>query len=233
VGGLDDLSVLAGLDDRVRRRVYRFVRGRGAPVSREDVAGAVGISRKLAAFHLDKLLELGLLRAHFARPSGRSGPGAGRPSKMYEPSSARLAVSIPERRYAVAGELLVDAIERTPSRATAQEARRVARERGVAMGEAAARAEGLRRPGPERTMSAATSVLDENGYEPYRDEAGDVRLRNCPFDDLARRAPDIVCEMNRSLVEGVVDGLGGSGVRCDLERLPDGCCVAIRRSGRR
>ena len=231
--GVDDLSVLAALDDRVRRRVYAFVRSRGAPVSREEVAGAVGISRKLAAFHLDKLLGLGLLRAHFARPTGRSGPGAGRPAKMYEPSSARLTVSIPERRYDVVGELLVDAIERTPSGPAAAEAKRVAHERGVTMGEAAARAEGLRRPGPERTMSAAKAVLDDAGYEPYRDDAGDVRLRNCPFDDLARRAPDVVCEMNRSLVEGVVDGLGGSGVRCDLERHPDECCVAIRRSDRR
>src|SRR5919112_4495428 len=106
-----DVRAVAALDAPPRQRIYALVRSQGRPVSRDEVAGGVGISRKLAAFHLDKLLERGLLTAHYARPPGRSGPGAGRTSKMYEPSDLQVEVSIPERRYDLVGELLVDAVE--------------------------------------------------------------------------------------------------------------------------
>ncbi|MBO0788607.1 MAG: winged helix-turn-helix transcriptional regulator, partial [Actinobacteria bacterium] len=58
------------LADEQRRRIYDFVRRAGAPVTRDQVAGAVGISRKLAAFHLDKLAAAGLLETSFPRPAG-------------------------------------------------------------------------------------------------------------------------------------------------------------------
>ena len=105
------VAPLAALDNELRKRIYEFAREQGRPVTRDDVARKVGISRRLAAFHLDTLLEHGLLRAHYARPPGRSGPGAGRSSKMYEPSDIEIDVSIPERRYDLAGQLLVDAVQ--------------------------------------------------------------------------------------------------------------------------
>jgi hypothetical protein len=93
------LEAVGTLADDLRRRMYLFIRDRGRPVSRDEAAEAVGISRKLAAFHLDKLIEKGLLKAHYRRLSGRSGPGAGRPSKVYEPAEVQVAVSIPSRSY--------------------------------------------------------------------------------------------------------------------------------------
>jgi predicted ArsR family transcriptional regulator len=221
---------LAALDDRLRRRIYLFVRAQGWPVTREDVATELGISRKLAAFHLDKLLDRGLLRADYARPAGRSGPGAGRTAKMYEPSTIEIEVSIPERRYDLVGELLVDAIEGQSGGEPAREiATRVAREKGLILGEDVRRADELGRPGPERTLTAALGVLEDHGFEPYR-EGDHVRVRNCPFHALAQRSPNLVCEMNRSFVDGVVRGLGNNNIEAVIDRRAGECCVELRRA---
>ena len=227
---LRSIRPLAALDDRLRHRIYLFVRAQGVPATRDHVATELGISRKLAAFHLDKLLDRGLLRAHYARPPGRSGPGAGRPSKMYEPSGIEIDVSIPERRYDLVGELLVDAIEHeTPGQPARDTAMRAARDTGFALGDGIRRDEHLGRPGLERTLTATLPVLAEHGFEPYR-EGDRVRVRNCPFHALAQRAPDLICEMNRSFVDGIVRGLGNSTVEAVIERRPGECCVELRRA---
>jgi predicted ArsR family transcriptional regulator len=223
------LRPVAVLEDQLRRRIYAYVRERGAPVSREEVAASVGISRKLAAFHLDKLLDRGLLTAHYARPPGRSGPGAGRTSKMYEASDLELELSIPERRYDLAGELLVDAIETESSaESSCESAYRVARARGTALGRDVRASLRLRRPGPERTLAVSREVLERQGFEPYEARPGELALRNCPFHSLARRAPDLVCEMNRNFVDGLVRGLGNERVESVLDRAPGECCVRLR-----
>ncbi len=227
---VQDIRPIAALDDALRRNVYALVRRLGRPVGRDEVATELGISRNLAAFHLDKLVDRGLLTAGYARPPGRGGPGAGRPAKMYEPSDLEIDVSIPERHYDLIGELLVDAIEHESSDEPARDAAvRVSFERGEALGEEARRQDDLGRPGPERTFTAAIAVLERQGYEPYRDGDG-VRMRNCPFHALARRAPDLICEMNRSFAEGIVRGLGNATVGASIERRPGECCVELRRA---
>jgi len=226
------VRAVAALDDATRQRIFAFVRAQGRPVTREEVAAELGISRKLAAFHLDKLLERGLLDAHYARPPGRSGPGAGRTSKMYEPSGLQVEVSIPERRYDLVGELFVDAVEeQRPGEDAKAAALRVARERGESLGEEIRHTELRRRPGPERTLSAAAKVLDEYGFEPFRD-GQDLALRNCPFQTLARRAPDLVCEMNRAFLDGLLEGVGSDSVEAALTRTPGRCCVTLRAPAR-
>src|SRR5512134_481393 len=104
-----DATAVAALEDDLRRRMYLFVRGLRRPASREEVAHALGVSRKLAAFHLDKLVERGLLVATYARPPGRGGRGAGRSAKYYEPSDREFEISIPERNYDVIGTVLLRA----------------------------------------------------------------------------------------------------------------------------
>jgi predicted ArsR family transcriptional regulator len=227
---LRGIGPIAALDDRLRQRIYLAVRGSGGAVTRDDVARELGISRKLAAFHLEKLLDRGLLHAHYARPAGRSGPGAGRTSKMYEASDLEVEVSIPERRYDLVGELLVDAVEaEAPGESARETTMRVARDKGFEVGQRVRAAEGLGRPGPERTVTAALGVLEEHGFEPYR-EGDRVRVRNCPFHALAQRAPDLVCEMNRSFVDGMLRGLGNGNVEAVIERRPGECCVELRRA---
>jgi predicted ArsR family transcriptional regulator len=227
-----DVSALAALDDDLRRQMYLEIRQRRRPVSREEVALAVGVSRKLAAFHLDKLVERGLLVASYARPPGRGGRGAGRSAKFYEPSDRSFDVSIPERNYDVMGSILVHAIEEQgPDERADATAQRVARRYGEELGRAERERRHLPPAGAERALSVATEVLSTCGYEPYTEE-GTVRLRSCPFHALAEQSRDLVCGLNHELVHGIVSGLGNDTLDVSLEPLPDECCVQLRLPAR-
>ena len=221
-------NLLSVLDDDLRRRIFLFVRAQGLPVSRERVATEVGISRKLAAFHLDKLTEKGLLTHHYARPAGKGGPGAGRPAKVYEPSPMTIEISVPQRQYELAGRLLLDGVanqtEGTSARDTTNAA---ALSQGSELGARAGAGRGLRHPGPERTLAAAEEILSDQGFEPFRESAKVVALRNCPFHRLAERSPEVVCGMNRSFIEGIVRGLGNETVEVVLEPEQGHCCVKL------
>jgi predicted ArsR family transcriptional regulator len=220
-----DAAALGVLEDDLRRSLYLFVRAQGRPVTREEAGLGAGVSRKLAAFHLDKLVDRGLLDATYARPVGRGGRGAGRSSKYYEPSGREFDVTIPERRYDVLASVFLRALRSSTEGETA--AGRAAGETGLEMGVAERRRLGLAPPGPERTMAVATQVLEEAGYEPYRDDEGCVRMRSCPFHALAEQDRGLVCGMNQHLIEGIVRGLGNETVGVVLDPVPERCCVRL------
>ncbi|HEU4866537.1 MAG TPA: transcriptional regulator [Actinomycetota bacterium] len=225
-------NLLAVLDDDLRRRIFLFVRAQGLPVSRERVAGEVGISRKLAAFHLDKLVEKGLLTHHYARPAGKGGPGAGRPAKVYEPSPLTIEISVPQRQYELAGRLLLDGVANQTEGTSARESTNdAALARGSELGSRTGTGRGLRHPGPERTLAAAEEILSEQGFEPFRETSKIVALRNCPFHRLAEQSPEVVCGMNRSFIEGIVRGLGNDTVQVVLEPEEGHCCVKLCSPG--
>jgi predicted ArsR family transcriptional regulator len=211
----DELARLAALDEPVRRRLFAYVRSSPVPVSREEAADAVGISRSLAAYHLDKLAEQSLLATSYRRPEGRSGPGAGRPAKVYV-AQGEVSVSVPPREYELAARLLAEAAE------TSDEVR-------AALDDVAARAGRRLGEGGEASLEDALSV---RGYEPFEDEPGVIRLRNCPFHRLAEQHRDVVCRMNQSYLEGLLDGLERTDVTASLEPEPGRCCVAIRARAR-
>jgi len=216
---LDRVAVLA---DPTRRALYRYVSRAEEPVSREDAAGAVGVSSSLAAFHLDKLVAGGLLRTSFRRLSGRSGPGAGRPAKLYERSDEEVAVALPARQYELAARLLLDAVDA----GTGARLPDAARELGEVLGAADAQAHG--RPRSRRASLARVEPLLEGlGYEPIPEDGGIV-LRNCPFHALAQQSTSLVCGMNVELVGGILTGLGASGVAAELAPRPGRCCVVVR-----
>ncbi len=227
-------AAIAALDDPVRRKLFEHVRGAGHPVTREEAADAAGISRSLAAFHLDKLVERGLLAFSYSRSEGRSGPGAGRPAKVYRPTPGEVNVSIPERHYDVIGKLLVDSVlaEKKERGDRIDVAADVAANAGREIGESVRAELRMRPPGPERTLATATEVLRARGYEPYTAEGGEVRLRSCPFHGVARHAPELVCRMNRAFIDGIIRGMGNSSVEAALEPMPGQCCVVLRRPGR-
>jgi predicted ArsR family transcriptional regulator len=226
---LQGLRLLGLLSDDLRRRMYVFIRRAGRAVTRDEVAREHGISRTLAAFHLDKLLEGGLLEASYARPAGRSGPGAGRTAKYYEPSDLQISVSLPERRYELAGRLMAEAIQsQGPDESAGGAADRAAREEGVRLGRALRRHRRLGRPGREATLALAEELLAEYGFEPYRTETGELALRNCPFHAISQEAPDVICPMNRSLIEGLLRGLGNQTVEAVLAPGAGECCVRLR-----
>jgi predicted ArsR family transcriptional regulator len=224
---LDALAMLAALDDPVRRRLYRYVRHRGQPVTREEAAADAGVSRKLAAFHLDKLVDVGLLQARYEAPPDRR-PRVGRAPKVYQPSAAEVRVSIPERRYDLLAEVLVDALGRPDQEGMAERAaREVAGARGRDLGDRIRQERRLGRPGAERTMRAAGEALDQLGFETVPGDQGSLMLRNCPFQAVARRAPELVCGINHAFIDGLVRGLGNQTVQVLLVPRPDGCCVEL------
>jgi predicted ArsR family transcriptional regulator len=226
-------AAIAALADPLRSRLYELVRDAGRPVTRDEAAEAAGISRSLAAFHLDKLVDRGLLTFEYARPEGRTGPGAGRPSKVYEPSEIEVQVSIPERQYDVIGKLLVDSILAEPGQAARSEvAANVAAGEGRRIGEEVRRELRMRPPGTERALAATADILRERGYEPYPAEDGSLRLRSCPFHQVARHAPELVCRMNREFIQGIVRGIGNQTVEAALEPTPGQCCVVLRAGPR-
>ena len=221
--GGPDLASLSSLDDPLRRRLYEVVTSQPGPVSRDEAASAAGIGRALAVYHLDKLVESGLLTASYQRPPGRSGPGAGRPAKMYARSDREFAVTVPPREYELAARLLVQAVEADPSdrsrTALAGAARRLGTELGSAFRPAAG--EG------DAAGQDVKGVLTQQGYEPCCGADGVIRLRNCPFHQLAEQHRELVCGMNLALVEGLVEGLGADGWHPALDPRPGQCCVAI------
>lgn len=219
------IAGLAVLEEPVRRSLYFYVAYRQREVSRDEAAQAVGVSRELAGFHLDRLVAEGLLETSFRRLSGRTGPGAGRPAKLYRRSGREFEVSLPQRSYKLAGRILATAIEATAPDATEQLAP-TARAIGEEIGRDA-RARSGPRPGKKRLLAGTMAALAANGYEPEQ-EGGEIRLRNCPFHNLAREHRQLVCGMNLALIEGVVAGLDVPGVEPQLDPQPGMCCVALK-----
>ncbi|MFF7975684.1 helix-turn-helix domain-containing protein [Streptomyces sp. NPDC007905] len=220
---IDSVSVLS---EDSRRRMYTFIRRARRAVTRDEAAASVGISRKLAAFHLDKLVDAGLLRARYETPGGIR--KVGRRPKVYEPTDGQITVSIPDRRHELLADLLVDAVlSEGADETAAQAAMRTAEKRGRQMGEAVRDETRPGRLGPERGLTACERLLDRFGYEPVRETPTQLRLRNCPFHPMAAKAPDLVCGMNRAFLSGYLNGLEVSGVEAVLAPEPGECCVRL------
>ncbi|MFJ4776522.1 helix-turn-helix transcriptional regulator [Streptomyces sp. NPDC088762] len=231
LGGVDtpkevrdpDVSAVAALDEPTRRRLYDHVVRQPSAVSRDEAAAALGLARKTAAFHLDRLADESLLDVVYERRSGRSGPGAGRPAKLYRRSAREVVVHLPDRRYELAGRLLAQAVEE--SDATGEPVRQVlhrkAEELGTQLG--------------EQNGTNVCELLERYGFEPRRDDdagvgagAGAIVLANCPFHALAQAHTQTVCGMNLHLLRGILRGLGTSGLEASLAPSPDRCCVRLQ-----
>jgi predicted ArsR family transcriptional regulator len=213
------LASLASLGDPLRRDLYHLAAARDDGVSRDEAATALGVSRALAAYHLDKLVRAGLLDTRFERRSGRRGPGAGRTAKLYLRSAHPVEVALPARDYQLMAGLLARAVGADPSGAARSELLRAARELGT---EAAAGRDRRRSRGEDPLRSA----LAEHGYEPS-DDQGVLRLRNCPFGRLAEAHRDLVCSANLAFLEGVAEAHPRAGRRAVLDPRPGHCCVAL------
>jgi predicted ArsR family transcriptional regulator len=224
------LTGLAGLGDPIRRALYRHVAQRGVPVSRDDAAKAAGISRPLAAYHLDKLVHDGLLEPRYHRRSGRRGPGAGRPAKHDVRADRQLELSLPARDYAALAELLAGAVEADPSGTATAALNRAAATLGAELGtEAASRV--APDGDPDQALAAVRQTLATRGYEPHDDPDGTIRLRNCPFDRIATQHRELVCGANHAMLGALTDRLGGDPpVRAALDPQPGRCCVTLTRA---
>jgi predicted ArsR family transcriptional regulator len=222
---LADVVGIASLADPLRRRLYRYVVHSDTAVGREAAADAVGVAVHTAKFHLDRMVADGLLEVEFRRLTGRTGPGAGRPAKLYRRSGRDFSVSLPERHYDLLSDVLADAAEasvaqRLPVDEVAPE---VAHRHGELLGVEWADRAGTH----EAPLELLAHALDDVGYEPRLVEEQLV-LENCPFDRVAREHTALVCGLNVDFVRGVVDGLGCRGITASLEPASGRCCVSAR-----
>jgi predicted ArsR family transcriptional regulator len=207
---VDDVATISVLHEPLRRRLYDYVAAQDHDVSRSEAAAATGMQRTLVAFHLDKLVDAGLLETTSRREDGRNGPGAGRPAKFYRRVTVEHAASLPPRDYRAVAELLADAVD---GARLDNELQAAARRRGLA----------LAAPSPLASRADLLACLTHQGYEPTV-EHDSIRLRNCPFHVLAESHPGLVCGMNLALLEGLTDA---SDAVATIAPRPTGCCVAI------
>ncbi|KRC62590.1 hypothetical protein ASE14_01810 [Agromyces sp. Root81] len=210
----DDLAAVASIADPQRRALFEFVARHPEPVGRDQAAGALGMARGTAAFHLDRLVEAGLLSTEFQRRTGRSGPGAGRPAKLYRAVPGEISVSVPERHYDLAAELLSRAVEESDRTGDAVRPtlERVSARLGRALG---------------RTSDSMTEVLERLGYAPVDDGADGMLLTNCPFHRVAQNHTSTICAANAALLRGASEGLEESRCRAVLEPRDGYCCVRL------
>jgi predicted ArsR family transcriptional regulator len=213
--GLDGIGRLSSLDDPVRRQLYEYVASCDGPVARDDAAAAVGINRSLAAYHLDKLADAGILTISYSRPAGRSGPGAGRPTKRYIRTQQEVSASVPPRNYELVATLLAETLTTSGVATLPVRAARAARKIGRASASGGDVSDALRRC----------------GYEPARTADGGIELRNCPFHRLAHEYTELVCGLNLQLIRGMLQAVGGPPRRAVPVPRDGRCCVAVRAAG--
>ena len=223
------LTGLASLGDPLRRALYRHLAERGVPVSRDDAALAVGISRPLAAYHLDKLVDDGLLEARYQRRGRRRGPGAGRPAKHYVRADRQIELSLPARDYAALAELLAGAVQADPTGAAQAALNHAAATLGADLGTEAATLLAADTD-PTQILAALRQALAARGYEPYDDPDDTIRLRNCPFDRIAAHHRQLVCGANHTMLQALTEHLDHDPpIQAVLDPQPGRCCVALTR----
>ncbi|HET9497585.1 MAG TPA: transcriptional regulator [Candidatus Limnocylindria bacterium] len=216
---MHDVDRVSLLSEPIRRQLYEFAAVADDAVDRDQAAAALGIGRPLAAFHLDRLVEGGLLEVEYRRRSGRSGPGAGRPAKFYRrPVGSQIDISLPVRRYALAAEILAEGLDRAAEPKTVASVQEAARTAGRRLAEDAPPA------GTERDR--LLGVLTANGFEPF-EEDGVIRLRNCPFDALVSEHRDLTCGLNLALLESVAATLSGAHLAARRQSRRELCCVEL------
>jgi predicted ArsR family transcriptional regulator len=226
----DDLAAVGSLGERSRRALYEYVVDAGDWVSRDEAADALGFERATAAHHLDRLSDDGLLDVDYQRRSGRSGPGAGRPAKLYRRARREIEVSLPPRDYEVAARLLADAATRSKTDGVdiTTALGEVATEEGHRLGEAARgrMRSATQRPAGRRKL--VVELLREHGFEPHTTNDGTVVLKNCPFHHLAQRHTELICGMNECVLSGALDAIGETGFDARLEPEEGLCCVKLQ-----
>lgn len=208
-GNLEELALLS---DEVRRRLYEFIARQSGAVTREEVATAIGISRSLAAYHLDKLAGAGLLDVSFARTNGRTGPGSGRPAKRYSRSQRELSVNFPPRNYSLLARLLATAADAAPSNEFRAALATAAGQEGKILAE------------QTKDFCAALTTA---GFEPVVTDDDDVVLQNCPFHAVAQEHTNLACNLNHAFVRGTLEGAHADPDRAELSPADGRCCVIV------
>jgi predicted ArsR family transcriptional regulator len=219
------------LGDPTRRRVFFMVREADGAVSKDQVADVIGIDRRLAGFHLDKLVDQGFVTAEFKRRTGRSGPGAGRPAKHYRLAADELTVSLPERHYDLLASLLLKAASDESGADRQDILDRIGYDFGfeVGLSEVAA---GRTRPGQEgvNAVEQVVRLLSRYGFAAQSSGDGMIRACACPFEELAFDDPERICGLDRAIWKGMLaafDGAATLSVATTRARGDEACVAEV------
>ena len=219
-----DIMAVELLAEPTRQQLYLYLRERQQPVGREEAARDTGIKPRLAAFHLDRMAEAGVLNVEYRRLSGRVGPGAGRPAKVYSLSSRSFSVEIPQTRYALAASMMATALANGgPGPDGVESLQEVATSVGERLGDE------IRQQGRTKAarLEAVRGKLRQLGYEPLVHESGEWTMRNCIFAELSASHRDIVCPMNAAFMTGLLKGAHLPSLHVERRMTRPGCCVSL------
>lgn len=214
------MDALQAIGDRGLRDTLVFVRGEPQAVTIDEVAAAHGIHRNVARRRLEQLATARLLVTGFERRTGRSGPGAGRPAKVYSPAPEMSGIEFPARRYPELVGLLLDDV---PTR------RR--EDVGVRFGTMLAAAAEVepstdRRVGLERLCEALGALGFQAHLESLDDDAAEIVTPTCPLRPLVvtdASAADLDRGVWRALVAGALEGVDPDDVGCKAHDCLEPC----------
>jgi predicted ArsR family transcriptional regulator len=226
------LDRLDAIGESELREALLYVRGSAEPVTADDAAAALAVHRSVARGRLERLVRAGLLGTSFARRSGRTGPGAGRPAKFYSPVPETQALEFPPRHLPVLVARLLDGVP-------ANGREKALRHAGEDFGRHLAQAAGLRpRARVEDALQRLCAAVRSLGFHATVDRVdGDtavIRTPTCPLRPLVTERPEAALidqGMWAALVEKGVRDVRAGSVECETHSCLDGgesCAVIIR-----
>jgi predicted ArsR family transcriptional regulator len=179
-----------------RAHVFDLLRAAGSPAGVQEIADRAGLHPNTARFHLDALVDAGLAAR---APKKRTTPG--RPSMAYRAVEGGGPAG--RRRYRLLAEMLTSLIAGVmpkPGEAAAE----AGREWGRYL---------TKQPPPYQRLGAGeaverlTATLEEIGFAP--EAVADrtryqLRLRRCPFREVAENHQDVVCQLHLGLMQGAL-----------------------------
>jgi predicted ArsR family transcriptional regulator len=207
----DPTALHRALADPRRAELVAALEAAVGALDASELGGRVGLHANTVRWHLGILEEAGLVASHAEH---RAAPG--RPRRVWERAPREARDDAGEHR--ALARALVSVVAGRPGAASDAEAA------GRAWGARAARSAGGS-PAGRAPVAELARVLGERGFEP-RVDGLEVTMRRCPFADLARESPAVVCGIHRGLVEGALDAAGSTLVVDELDVFPrPGVCV--------
>ncbi len=210
---ISDLT--SALGDPTRRGIYIAVRESNEPLTTSRIAEAFGLHPNVARHHLDRLAADGYLRVSTSRPSGKGGPGAGRPAKSYEATSKEVSVHFAPERSEMLIELLMQVLDRVSSDDLSGIAEEIGREYGKQL---AAEIGVEDETGYGEAVQSVAKAMTGLGFAMDPDISGQQLLTShCPFGEAATNHPEVVCSLDRGIVSGL---FGELSAPCEPVLIP-------------
>lgn len=197
-----DTAVHRALAKDSRVRLLWVLTGSDAPRSAAELAEEVGLHLTTVRAHLDILIEAGLVAAE---REGRGTPG--RPRLLYRATGAQPSAA--DGGYRLLAEVLASHLAGTTDDPETQ-AVAAGRVWGAYLVD---RPPPYARPSRHAARAALLELLERLGFDPELDDDARILLRRCPFLEVARQHPDVVCSVHLGLLHGALEALDSPSLR--------------------